>query len=176
MVSIEEALRLIQEQSMATSATSIAVNKSLGHYLAKPIFASFDLPNFDNSAMDGYAVCGYGDQFEIVGEVAAGNTKINRLEEGQAMRIFTGGKVPTSTTAVIMQEHTSVRENTLTLSEKVMEHKNIRRKGTEIAKDQQVFVAGQKITPASIGVLSSLGKADVAICKKPKHQNYCNRQ
>jgi molybdopterin molybdotransferase len=167
MVSIEEALRLIHEQSMATSATSIAVDKSLGHYLAEPIFASFDLPNFDNSAMDGYAVCGFGAQFEIVGEVAAGNTKINRLEEGQAMRIFTGGKVPTSTTAVIMQEHTSVRENTLTLSEKVIEHKNIRRKGTEIAKDQQVFVAGQKITPASIGVLSSLGKAEVAICKKP---------
>ncbi len=167
MVSIEEALTLVTQQKVSLIPDELPLAQSLGCFLSNPITSPFDLPSFDNSAMDGYAVCGFDTAFEVIGEVAAGSTQDAQLKPGQAMRIFTGGKVPKDTTAVIMQEKTSVVGTTLTLEEEVVEGKNIRRKGVEIAKGKVVFDAGHLITPASIGVLSSLGYGSVAAYQQP---------
>ncbi|WP_420577243.1 gephyrin-like molybdotransferase Glp [Ekhidna sp.] len=167
MITIEEALKRIAEQEVDPIPDELPLVQSLGSYLSNPITSPFDLPSFDNSAMDGYAVCGEQQTFEIVGEVAAGSTVDNRLEVGQAMRIFTGGRVPENTAAVVMQEKTAVEGTTLKLEEEVVPGKHIRRKGTEIAQDQVVFELGHRITPATIGVLSSLGFGSVSVYQQP---------
>ncbi|GAB4243175.1 MAG: molybdopterin molybdotransferase MoeA [Ekhidna sp.] len=167
MVSIEDALKLIDQQDINLVSDELPLAQSLDCHLAKEVTAPFDLPSFDNSAMDGYAVCGQSTTFEIVGEVAAGNTDSFELSEGQAMRIFTGGRVPENTTAVIMQEKTSIEGNSLKLDEEVVPGKNVRRKGAEISEGQLVFEKGHKITPATMGVLSSLGIANVSVFQQP---------
>ncbi|WP_462252376.1 molybdopterin molybdotransferase MoeA [Ekhidna sp.] len=167
MVSIKEALELVNQQKVKLIQDNLPLAQSLGCYLSEDISSPFDLPSFDNSAMDGYAVCGFAQQFEIIGEVAAGNTSSNSLSDGKAMRIFTGGKVPENTTAVIMQEKTKVEGTTLILEEEVTDGKNVRRKGTEIAEGQVVFKKGHKVTPATVGVLSSLGYGSVAAYQQP---------
>lgn len=167
MVSIQEALRLIQNQEVGTSSTKIPLGDALGYWLAEEIKAHFDLPAFDNSAMDGFAVCGFGESLEVIGEVAAGSTQAYRLEDGQAMRIFTGGKVPENTTAVIMQEKTRIEGSKVMLEEEVIEGKNIRRKGLELKGGQAVFSAGHRITPATIGLLGSIGLDEINVFQKP---------
>lgn len=167
MVSIEEALKLIAQQEVELIPEELPLAQALGCYLSEPIKSPFDLPSFDNSAMDGYAVCGEQQSFEIVGEVAAGNTDTYSLGPGRAMRIFTGGRVPKNATAVIMQEKTKAEGTTLMLEEEVMVGKNIRRKGSEIAEGQTVFEIGHRVTPATVGVLNSLGFDSVATFQQP---------
>lgn len=168
MVSIEEALGIINSQQVETSSIEIALEEALGFYLAMQIIAPFDIPSFDNSAMDGYALCGIEIAYKIVGEVAAGDTSQHELKHGEAMRIFTGGKIPENTTSVIMQEKTEVKETTLYIDEAVMVGKNIRLRGSELSKGQEVFHAGHEITPATIGLLASIGKNSVKVYQKPK--------
>ncbi len=167
MVSIEEALKLVGEQQVNLDAIELPIEGSLHYCLAENIFAPFDLPSFDNSAMDGYALSGSGVSFEIVDEVAAGDTRTLALSEGQAMRIFTGGKVPQNTTAVVMQEKTKVAANHLELIEVQHPGNNIRRKGDEISQGKLVFEVGHLLNPASMGIISSLGINQVTVFKKP---------
>lgn len=167
MVSIEEALKRINDQEVDLVPDELSLVQSLDCFLSKSIISPFDLPSFDNSAMDGYAVCGLHKSYEIVGEVAAGSTSNNHLEDGQAMRIFTGGKVPENTTSVVMQENTTVEKETLILEEEPAVGKNIRVKGTEIAEGQVVFEVGHRVSPATIGVLSSLGFGSVSVYQPP---------
>ncbi|MEM0939713.1 MAG: gephyrin-like molybdotransferase Glp [Bacteroidota bacterium] len=167
MISIEEALAKIRGEKVSLKSKTLSLQDALNHYLAREIKAPFDLPSYDNSAMDGYAICGNGNAFEIIGEVAAGDVSSHSLSEGQAMRIFTGGKIPENVTAVIMQEHTDAQENKLTLLEEVIEGKNIRKKGTELARGRMVFSTGQKINPATVGLISSLGISEINVFSKP---------
>ena len=167
MVSIEEALTLVRAQEVKLITDELSLVQSLDCFLSQQIIAPFDLPSFDNSAMDGYAICGVHESYEIVGEVAAGNTANTQLTDGQAMRIFTGGKVPKNSTAVVMQEKTTVEGQTLTLDEEPAIGKNIRTKGAEIAEGQVVFEVSHRITPATIGVLSSLGLGSVSVYQPP---------
>lgn len=168
MVSIEEALKIIVSQTVTLTTRSETLTKAVGHHLSTSVVSPFDLPPFDNSAMDGYAICGEADTYEITGEIAAGNTEDHRLTVGNAMRIFTGSKVPKNATAVIMQEKVEVSGNTLIIEDAIAAGKNIRPKGGELSEGQQVFDVGHLISPASVGVLGSLGLDTVEVYEKPK--------
>lgn len=168
MVEIQEALKLIDEQPVMRKSVKVATTSALGRVLSVAVYAGLDLPSFDNSAMDGYAVCGSGLAFEVVGEVAAGQISYDRLASGQAMRIFTGAKVPVGTTAVVMQEHVEVSEQTIFLKGPVKAGANIRRQGEEIKSGDLVFNVGHLLNPPSIGVLLSLGVGWVEVHVPPK--------
>ena len=167
MISIHQALDIISSTPITKQEKPIAVKKSMGYSLASDIKAPFDLPTFDNSAMDGYAVCGNGAEYEIIGEIQAGNVQPLSLRDGQAFRIFTGAKVPAQCTAVIMQEKTQVKGNQLTILDTPESGKNIRKKGEQIKEGQVVFKEGQKINPSVIGLLSSFGLQEVKVYSKP---------
>lgn len=167
MISIEEALDIIHSQHVSLAKIELPLTDARGYCLAENITAPFNLPSFNNSAMDGYAVCGTTNTYELVGEVAAGNPTENSLHEGEAIRIFTGGKVPGNTTAVIMQEKTKVDGSTLTIDDTVDEGKNIRRQGEELRKSEQVFKESHVVTPATIGLIGSLGIETVNVYSKP---------
>lgn len=102
MVHIEEALKIIRNQQVQVKIETRELSACLGYSLSKEISAPSDMPAFDNSAMDGYALCGISREYKIKGEVAAGDESQIRLSEGEAVRIFTGAKVPENTTAVMM--------------------------------------------------------------------------
>ncbi|MEO9476004.1 MAG: gephyrin-like molybdotransferase Glp [Cyclobacteriaceae bacterium] len=168
MISIQDAQAIISGQALSKNVEVRAVKNSLGFCISGDLLAPLYLPPFDNSAMDGYAVSGYQVVYDIIGEIAAGDAVESGLKEGQAMRIFTGGKVPLNTTAVIMQEKTLVNNRQLNVKEEVVKGKNIRKKGSELIKGDAVFSSGQTITPAVVATLSSLGLQKVEVYSKPK--------
>lgn len=167
MISIQEALLIVDEQQAPLKVHQLSVEESLGFYLAEEIRAPFDLPSFDNSAMDGYAVCGISEHYEVIGEIQAGNISEFHLSDGDAVRIFTGAKVPSSATAVVMQEQTEVNGKKLTVLTSISEGQNIRRKGNELRKGDSVFLPGKFINPATVGLLASLGLTSISVYKKP---------
>ncbi|WP_258105711.1 molybdopterin molybdotransferase MoeA [Marinoscillum sp. MHG1-6] len=167
MISITEAQNIVKTQDVRTKNSVRPVAEALGYCLSQPIVSSMNLPAFDNSAMDGYAVCGYEETYEVIGEVAAGDISAVSLKEGEAVRIFTGGKVPENTTAVIMQEKVAIKGHLLNVKDDVVRGKNIRVKGSEIKRDEEVFGSGQKISPATVATLSSIGLSEVNVFEKP---------
>lgn len=168
MISIQEALDIAREQEIEMETRRVPLEDSQGFYLAENINSPFDLPPFDNSAMDGYAVSGISDSYRIVGEVQAGDTAEYSMVEGEAMRIFTGAKIPENTTAVVMQEKTSVAGAVLQVDNMIKEGQHIRRKGHELALGQKVFGPGQFISPATVGLIGSLGIDRVRVYQKPE--------
>lgn len=168
MISIEKALEIVLDQEVLMPIESKNPVEARGHYLAQDVHAPFDLPTFSNSAMDGYAVCGIASTYKVSGEVAAGDTNSASLKVGEAIRIFTGGKIPDNTTAVIMQEKVSVEDSILAVKDQVVAGKNIRPKGGELKKGVLVFEQGKLLSPATIGMISSLGFEQINVFQKPK--------
>ncbi|NDV44758.1 gephyrin-like molybdotransferase Glp [Flagellimonas sediminis] len=168
MVTIEEALNSIKSQETTSKVETKPLQEVLGLALSEDIVAPFDMPSFDNSAMDGYALCGLYLEYEIVGEVAAGDTKETALKDGEAVRIFTGAKVPASASAVMMQEKTKVQGNHLFLDEMPKAGQSIRKKGAELQKGQLVLQKGHVLNPSSLGLIGSLGLDIVKVISKPR--------
>jgi len=167
MISIDQALDIIHKQEIETTTKQVSLEASEGFYLAEDINSPFDLPSFDNSGMDGYAVSGISESYKITGEIPAGNTGDYTLKSGEAMRIFTGAKVPENTTAVVMQEKTSIEDSTLYVDDTVSEGQHIRKRGNELALGQTVFSSGHFISPATVGLIGSLGINRVKVFPKP---------
>jgi molybdopterin molybdotransferase len=167
MITIEQAAEIIQSQDVKRTVTERPIEESLGYWLAEEITSPFDLPSFDNSAMDGYAVAGVSESYKITGEIQAGDTSAKKLREGEAVRIFTGAKIPDNTTAVVMQEKTRVEGDRLFVDGEVSEGQHIRLRGNELSSGQTVFKPGHLISPASIGMIGSLGINSVKVYQKP---------
>ncbi|WP_026915780.1 molybdopterin molybdotransferase MoeA [Christiangramia portivictoriae] len=167
MVEIKQALQIIRSQDVPLDSEVVSLKDSLGRVLAEDLRAGFDLPGFDNSAMDGYALGGLQQEYKLVGEVAAGDLKEIIPKIGEAVRIFTGAKVPQGTSAVIMQEKTEVKNDLLFLDQLPVEGQCIRKKGEELRSGELVFNSSYKITAAGIGMIGSLGLDKVKVFKKP---------
>jgi molybdopterin molybdotransferase len=161
----------------------IPLRRSAGRVLAEEVRSPFDLPRWDNSAMDGYAVRS-GDvggpaerreratgpiELEIVEEIPAGAFATKALGPGQCARIFTGAPIPDGADCVIRQEHTTrIDERTVRIDELHDVGRNVRRRGEDIAKGTVVFRPGAELGPAQIGVLASLACADVDVYRRPR--------
>ncbi|WP_127137976.1 molybdopterin molybdotransferase MoeA [Flagellimonas oceanensis] len=168
MVTIEEALRIIEDQNICLKSESKPLAKALGYALATDTVSPFDVPEFDNSAMDGYALSGLYQEYQLIGEVAAGDSEDVSLQDGEAVRIFTGAKVPKNTTAVMMQEKTSVKDSTLFLDEVPKAGQNIRKKGGQLTEGQAVFEKGHILNPPSLALMGSLGLSQLEVFSKPQ--------
>jgi len=167
MVEIEKALEIIKAQPVQLDNEVVSLEKSLHRVLARDVKATFDLPAFDNSAMDGYALGSLEKVYSIVGEVAAGDSQSLSLKPGEAVRIFTGARLPKGAVAVIMQEKTVVSNDNLMLDVLPVKGQCIRQKGEELLKDDLIFKKGYKITPAGVGMLGSLGHNQINVFKLP---------
>ncbi|NDV16650.1 molybdopterin molybdenumtransferase MoeA [Muricauda sp. TY007] len=168
MVTIEEALRIIKDQKITLKSETKPLEEALGYALSKDIVSPFDVPEFDNSAMDGYALRGLYQEYKLVGEVTAGDSKEILMNDGEAVRIFTGAKVPQNTSAVMMQEKTSVKERTLFLDEMPKIGQNIRKKGGQLTEGQPVFEKGHVLNPPSLALMGSLGLSQLEVFSKPQ--------
>jgi molybdopterin molybdotransferase len=140
-----------------------------GRFAAAEVLATQALPGFDNSAMDGYAVLAgaagleAGAQLRVIGEQAAGADRGLTLGVGEAIRIFTGAPMPQGADAVVMQEDADREDSGIRLRESVAAGEFVRQRGGDVALGQRLLAAGEKLTPARIGLLASQGIARVSV-------------
>ena len=132
--------------------------------LAHDVHALCDLPSFDTSAMDGWALSGEGP-WRIVGDVAAGSPLPERLAAGTCARIATGAVVPDGTLGVLRWEAAEVREGTV--HGEVAAGRDIRRRGEECRTGELIASAGTEVTPAMSGFLAATGHDAVEVTRRP---------
>src|SRR5437762_12398939 len=108
MIAEEEAREKVLEKIQVRASRRVSLSHALNCFAAEDYFSSLPLPNFDNSAMDGYAVvassCSKGERLRVIGEQPAGGDRHLRVLAGETVRIFTGAPMPDGAAAVVMQE------------------------------------------------------------------------
>ncbi|WP_234857254.1 molybdopterin molybdotransferase MoeA [Acinetobacter junii] len=174
LISIDEALALIQSTPSALTAEQLPLTECLNRYLAQDVYSEVDLPTFSQSAVDGYAICSSSENlqesvFEVIGEIKAGSELDHQLLQGQAIRIFTGGKIPTGTTHVARQEIVKIESNNkIQLVEHIQQKADIRFAGEEIQLGRKIAECGQKINIGALAALSMIGVRSIAVYRLPK--------
>ena len=175
MIPVVEAIQIVKEQTRSLGSEPVALEESLGRVLVQNVIADSDLPPFDRSQMDGYAVRAEDTQeapvrLKIVGESAAGKGWHHQLDEGQAVRIMTGAPVPVGANAVQQVEVThELKDNTVVeLLESVEPGRSIVRRGSEITAGETVLRSGSFINAATLAVLAAFGYAQVEVGRRPR--------
>jgi molybdopterin molybdotransferase len=169
LLSFEEALaRVLSHIAPITNIETVSISSSLDRVLAENIVAPIDVPGADNSAMDGYAIQYHDDikEYKILGEAFAGHIYSGEIKMGQAVRIMTGGIIPSGANCVVMQENVVRDGDKISLTQSPKTNDNIRRAGEDIAKDSLVLTAGTRITALQIGLLASLGISQISLFRK----------
>ncbi|MFG2788952.1 molybdopterin molybdotransferase MoeA [Streptomyces sp. NPDC048419] len=148
---------------------SVPLASSLGLTLAAPLTALTDLPSFDTSAMDGWAVAGPGP-WDVRDEgVLAGHTEPEALTDGEAVRIATGARIPLDTTAVIRSEHGRTDDKGRLHATRDMHHgQDIRPRGQECRSGDQLLPVGSLVTPAVLGLAAAAGYDTVTAVPRPR--------
>lgn len=174
MVSFEDALQAISENVAPVGTEQVALVDAVGMVLAEEVSSPWDLPLWDNSAMDGYAVrhedclttpC----TLRVTGYLAAGAPADQlQVEPGCAVKIMTGAPIPAQATAVVPVEETGdTSGEQVTVKAGVTAGQHIRRQGEDIRKGERVLQAGTLLRPAEISLLASCGKPLVTVFRRP---------
>ncbi len=172
-ISLEQAIELLNmNHNIKTFTEELPLLKCLGRVLGQDVFANHDQPPFDRSPLDGYAVRGE-DLFTatvdtpvkltVVDEVCAGHVSLKQLEEGQAVRIMTGGKMPEGSNAVVRQEDTDLLMDSVKVFKRVDAYKNYCYAGEDYKSGSRLMNDGEKLTAYHIGLLASNGIAEVSV-------------
>ncbi|PJF01564.1 molybdopterin molybdenumtransferase MoeA [Streptomyces carminius] len=160
-------------------SVTVSLAEALGHRLAAPLTALTDLPAFDTSAMDGWAVSGPGP-WELAADggpgVLAGTDDPAPLPDGRAVPIATGARVPPGTTAVLRSEYGEVVGRRLCLprgtsrdSSRVPSHgTDIRPRGQECRTGDELLPAGTPVTPAVLGLAAAAGRDGLPVARRPR--------
>ena len=169
MIEVEKALELIHQTAVKNTSIFTAVSSRIcGSVLADDIFSPMSFPHFAQSSMDGYALKSHDSlSYKVVGEMAAGSSKIFYLNPGEAVRIFTGAMVPNSADSVVIQEKVNRLNQNILLEEAPKLGQNIRPIGSMMNAGDLVFSKGHILNPSSIGLLQSIGIRSVLIYNKP---------
>jgi molybdopterin molybdotransferase len=172
MRSIGQALREIVPHFAPLGAARVPLQQARGFVLFEDVFARADLPGFDNSAMDGYAVrhgdLSTGARLPVVGESRAGGTPPPALRPHTAMRIFTGAPVPQGADTVVMQENTTIDDAGAAFDPPPKPGANVRRRASDLASGALALPRGQLIGPGEIGLLAAQGQHTVAVYQRPR--------
>ncbi|MBX3110211.1 MAG: molybdopterin molybdotransferase MoeA [Fimbriimonadaceae bacterium] len=161
MITVDEALSIIRDLRPCFPTERMELIHALGRVVAKDVVSPFDLPLFDNSAMDGFAVGSPEGPWEIVGEVAAGATAPGGIQPCQAVRIFTGAPVPTRTYGIIAQEDASEQDGLLV--GEVRKGAHVRFQAEEAPAGHLVAQKGATLTPPHLAAFASCGLATVEV-------------
>jgi molybdopterin molybdotransferase len=166
LVSVEQARALIAASVSRVHPAVKEVMHSTGLVIAEDIFSPLDIPAFDQSSMDGYAI--YAEDIKrplrVQGIIAAGHAQPEKLERNHAMRIFTGAPLPAGSDTIVMQEKVIVHESGIQIADpKIEKGTHVRKRGSEIKKDELVLKKGTVITAPIAGLLASIGISSVPV-------------
>lgn len=164
--------RILESLAPIEAEERVSLRAALQRVLARDEVSAIDVPPFANSAMDGYAVRSADfagparDTFTVIGECFAGAPFAGRLEPGHCVRIMTGAMVPQGADAVIMQEHAERDGGQVRFSASARCGENVRYAGEDTRQGQQVLAAGTRLGAAEIGLLASVGVAEVSVKRR----------
>ena len=170
MISVTEALEKLFLIAKVTPVETVELKKCLGRVLAKPLESTRSNPPFPSSAMDGYAInkanLKSGAEFKVIGESAAGHSFPKMINKNEAVRIFTGSRVPDGANLVLMQEDVEADKKFIIVKENFDKKSNIRLEGSDFSKGYKV------ITPVILGakeisLLAAMNFAHLSVRKKP---------
>jgi molybdopterin molybdotransferase len=173
MIPISEAIKIVLQQASPLEVDSVGLSDALDRVLAEDIIADCDLPPFDRSQMDGYAVRAQDvsttpARLRIVGESAAGRGWHHEMKTGEAVRIMTGAPVPVGADAVQQVELTRESDGEVEILERVDIGRSIVRRASEIKAGETVLRTGEDINAAMIATLASFGYAQVKVGRRPR--------
>ncbi len=164
--------RLLELISPCSDVETVALDQALDRVLAEDMVARYPVPGFDNSAMDGYAICLQGFSTDspqhIQGRSMAGAPYQGALKLGNCVRIMTGAPVPEGTEAVVMQEEVSADGREALVKRLPKKGENIRRKGEDLAEGAVALSAGLRLGPADLALLSAIGAQAVPVYRKAR--------
>ena len=174
MLSVESTIKKLKSiVPQIKDKETIPLRSGVGRTLQRSLTAPRTLPPFDNSAMDGYALCGPkvikpATKFTVICECRAGNPCTEQLDEGQACRIFTGAVVPTGTTTIVCQEDVIESDGSVMVNRECVGAENIRKKGMDARKGVTIASNREALSPFSIGWMSAFGITDIDVVRQIK--------
>jgi molybdopterin molybdotransferase len=170
VLSREEAWALIAARAQALPPETVPLGDAAGRILAQDVVCPIDIPGFDRSAMDGYALRSEDvpGRLRLVGEVAAGDTGDVPIGPGEATRIFTGGALPPGADAVERQEVVSAGDGTVEIDHAVPVSQNVRFRGEDVPAGTTMLAAGSEVTAHSLSAIAAAGLASVVVHRRPR--------
>ncbi len=171
MISVNQAKKLINENSFTLSPITLPISEVSGLVLAADVFANYDIPAYQQSSMDGYAIKFEDSKqsLKIVGEMMAGTPSTFTIANGEAARIFTGAPLPHGADTVVMQEKIVLADDAITIHDpSLTKGSNVRDTGAEIKVGALAMQKGSLLTPAAIGFLAGIGMTNVQVIPRPK--------
>ncbi|MTH47652.1 molybdopterin molybdotransferase MoeA [Intestinirhabdus alba] len=171
LMPLETALeQMLSRITPLTAVESLPLTQCFGRILAADVVSPLNVPGFDNSAMDGYAVrladLAADRPLPVAGKAFAGQPFQGQWPAGTCIRIMTGAPVPDGCDAVVMQEQTLQSDDGVRFTAEAEAGQNIRRCGEDIRQGAVVFPAGTRLTAAELPVLASLGVAEVLVVRR----------
>ncbi|MBL67052.1 MAG: molybdopterin molybdenumtransferase MoeA [Verrucomicrobiales bacterium] len=171
MIELEEATTRILKTIRPTEQETIPLANAAGRILAASQESPVNLPAFDNSAMDGYAVraadAATGARLRQIGEVPAGAFFAGAVREAQCVRIYTGSPIPAGANAVVMQEDTQMKGDTIEITEGVKPFEHIRLQGEDVREGETIGRTGEKLHAGRLQLLGAAGVARVETFRRP---------
>jgi len=170
MITTTEAKKLILDNQEKNKSALVPLKEATNLFLAKDLAAPISLPVFDSSAMDGFALRSDETENEltIVEEIWAGKNPEKTIKNGQCARIMTGAMIPEGADTVIMQEDVTVTGSTMKFECQIKKGSHVRLEGEEIKTGDTVLLKDHKLTPATLGLISSLGIDKCEAYLRPK--------
>ncbi len=164
---------LLDAVSPVAGWESVPIRSALGRVLMRDVVAPFDVPAHDNSAMDGYAVraadLSSGEtRLAVVGTAYAGGAFSGVVGAGQTVRVMTGAVLPRGADSIVVQEAARVDGDTVIVPAVQRVGQHVRRAGEDLAAGKAALLAGKRIGPAELGLMASLGYAEVAVRRRPR--------
>ncbi|HTS23303.1 MAG TPA: gephyrin-like molybdotransferase Glp [Casimicrobiaceae bacterium] len=175
--SVTEALDWIDRHAPRGGDELVGLGEATGRVLAGDIVAPLDVPGFDRSAMDGYALIGaqtagaseYNPlSFRVLGLALPGRPFAGRAEAGTAVRIMTGAPLPEGADAVVPAEYASERDGEMVITLPVAPGQHVGRRGEDIARGSAALRAGRRLRPQDVGLAASLGLAHLSVVRQPR--------
>jgi molybdopterin molybdotransferase len=173
LVSVEEHLRRVLDDSAPLSAAEVPLMEALGLILADDVTAGLSLPRFDNSAMDGYAVrlddlASAPVTLPVVGAIGAGQAGVEGLEPGTVAKIMTGAPLPEGADAVVPYEWTDRGAEQVLIQRAPAASQHVRYAGEDVREGDVVLGAGTVLEPRHLGLLASIGRPSVKCGRRPR--------
>ncbi len=163
---------MILDRVVPLGVERIPLDAAAGRTLAGEVHAPADLPPWDNSAMDGFAVrssdCRGGAVLRVAGYQAAGGPGVPEVAPGCAVKIMTGSPIPAGCDAVVPFEEAEERDGSVRVSEPVRPNRHIRFRGEDVRAGDRVIPEGTRLRPPEISLLASFGRAMVPVYRKPR--------
>jgi molybdopterin molybdotransferase len=173
MLSVEEAQERVLAEMAVIGTERVAFTEALGRVLREDVIATADVPQADNTAMDGYAVRAddIADppvRLKVIEDLPAGTVATHRVEKGTAIRIMTGALIPEGADTVAHVEITDAGSDFVTIKHALKRGTNLRKRGEDMRAGEVVLADGTPIGPAEIGVLAGVQKSMVHVGRRPE--------